>query len=432
MPLHFAQGPQEPSAGKAAYVPVLLLGYGRLHEVESIKRLLRRPGRDDFAQMVMDAIRRAGYTDPIQYDRQTFKLVMAGGNHAYLANAYSDCLKAPNRQRAQIVARYAAAWVTVRQRSVAREPLPLEEVLPNLLPIVRTRSFHDTLRLQARVERLEEQDVPLVPLADHLAVSLAVDWPTTSTYVDREKLSGWGISFDDALESARDNLWKASGGRFTRPVAGVYIAPWREDYDSSRLFLYDLLWHLDVNGDHVAAVPSRETLIVTGSEDYAGLAMMAELCEKLQNCPRPISCIPVILRGKTWATYQPETGHPECESFKKLRIIEEARDYADQNQLLSRLHHIIGDDVFVAPYLAVKYDAIGTYTSDTVWTEGISILLPKADRVAFDRNGRIVGKAPWERVREIVGDLMQPLDMHPVRFKLERFPSPQQLAAILG
>ncbi|HWX42605.1 MAG TPA: hypothetical protein VN345_15750, partial [Blastocatellia bacterium] len=156
--------------------------------MESIKRLLRRPGRDDFAQMVMDAIRRAGYTDSIQYDRQSFKLVMAGGNHAYLANAYSDCLKAPNRQRAQIVTRYAAAWVTVRQRSLAREPVLVEGVLPNLLPVVRTRSFHDTLRLQARAERLGEQDVPLVPLADHLAVSLAIDWPTTSSYVDREKL----------------------------------------------------------------------------------------------------------------------------------------------------------------------------------------------------------------------------------------------------
>jgi hypothetical protein len=74
------------------------------------------------------------------------------------------------------------------------------------------------------VEGLKEADVPLLPLADHLAVSLAVDSPTNIRYVVQETLSTWGISFQDALESARDNLWKASGGKFASPAAGVYLA----------------------------------------------------------------------------------------------------------------------------------------------------------------------------------------------------------------
>jgi hypothetical protein len=79
--------------------------------------------------------------------------------------------------------------------------------------------------------------------------------------------------FEHALERARDNLWRRSGGKFEKPVVGVYVSPWHDSYDSSRLFLYDLIWHLEVDGEHVAAVPTRHTLIVTGSEDYGGLEL---------------------------------------------------------------------------------------------------------------------------------------------------------------
>lgn len=268
-------------------------------------------------------------------------------------------------------------------------------------------------------------------LADHLAVSLAVDWPSTMMYVTDDHLSGWGISFDDALERARDNLWSTSRGKFAKPAAGVYLAPWGDSYDSSRLFLYDLLWHLEVDGDHVAAVPNREALIVTGSEDYGGLAMMAKLCQKAQNDPRPISCIPVILQGKRWASYRPPPGHPEYESFNRLRIIEEARDYADQKALLERLHSATGEDVFVASYTVAERRETQSYFSYCVWPEGIPTLLPRADQVGFVQNKRPAGMAAWGQVHEVAGDLMEPLDMHPRRFRVEQFPSPEQVSRLI-
>jgi uncharacterized protein YtpQ (UPF0354 family) len=393
--------------------------------VKFINRLLGKPDQDDFARIITNALRKAGNTDPIEYDPQGFKLVRAGGMQTYLANAYADYMKAPRQQRASILARYAASWTTM-----TKELAPLEEALPNLVPIVRARSLLDIIKLRSRVEEHNGMDVPLLPLADHLAVTLAIDSPTSIRYVVQENLSAWGISFQDALESARDNLWKASGGKFGSLVPGVYLASWNDSYDSSRLFLYDLIWHLDVNGDHVAAVPNRETLIVTGSEDYGGLSIMAKLCAKAQEEPRPTSCIPVILQDKTWVTYQPEPGHPEYESFKKLRIIEDARDYAEQGELLERLHNTTGEEVFVASYgTAKRADA---YTSYCVWTEGVTILLPKTDDVAFVQEGKqVLGKAPWDEVRQVAGDLMHPLDMYPKRFKVEKFPSAEQLAQLI-
>jgi hypothetical protein len=68
-----------------------------------------------------------------------------------------------------------------------------------------------------------------------------------------------------------------------------------------------------------------------------------------------------------------------------------------------------------------------------VWTEGVLTLLPQADVVIFVRaDSSVAGSVPWERVREVAGDLMEPLDMYPKRFRVERFPSPEQLAALAG
>jgi uncharacterized protein YtpQ (UPF0354 family) len=394
--------------------------------VKFINRLLGKPDQDDFARIVTDALRRAGNTESIEYDPQGFKLVMAGGTQMYLANAYGDYLKALRQRRAEVLKRYATSLM-----AITAEPTPVEEILPNLIPIVRARSYHGITQLMSEVEGLGAKDTPMQPLADHLAVSLAVDMPETIRYLVQDNLSALAMSFEDALERARDNLWNRSGGKFVSPAGGVYLAPWRDSHDSSRLFLYDLLWRLEVNGDHVAAIPNRDTLIVTGSEDYGGLAMMAKMCEKAQEDSRPLSSIPVILKDKTWATYQPEPGHPEYESFRKLRIIEQARDYAQQKELLERWHKMTGDAVFVATYTPVVDKNTGAYSAYCAWTKGIPILLPEVDEVAFVQGIKGIGSAPWNCVREVAGELMEPLDMHPRRFRVERFPSAEQLAQLI-
>ena len=38
--------------------------------------------------------------------------------------------------------------------------------------------------------------------------------------------------------------------------------------------------------------------------------------------------------------------------------------------------------------------------------------------------------APWEKVVEAAGDLMTPMDMYPERYRVEEFPSAEQLEAM--
>src|SRR5947208_625590 len=74
-----------------------------------------------------------------------------------------------------------------------------------------------------------------------------------------------------------------------------------------------------VKGDHVAMVPSRDALIVTGSDDQAGLTRIASLAMKAllaslpaegQLHPLSWSGVAVRLEGETWVPFLPSSAHP--------------------------------------------------------------------------------------------------------------------------
>jgi hypothetical protein len=130
-------------------------------------------------------------------------------------------------------------------------------------------------------------------------------------------------------------------------------------------------------------------------------------------------------------TYLPDPGHPEYQAFKKLRIIEQARNCTEQESLLETCLAKAGEPVIVASYMIVKDRNTGAYDSYCLWSEGRPVLLPQADQVGFVTAGnKVAGSAPWDRVREIAGDMMKPMGTYPERFKVRDFPSPKQLAAM--
>ena len=61
---------------------------------------------------------------------------------------------------------------------------------------------------------------------------------------------------------------------------------------------------------------------------------------------------------------------------------------------------------------------------------GVDMLLPKAETVAFMQDGQDPVIAHWDDVLDVAGDLMEQLDMYPLRFRVRSFPSEEQLAAL--
>jgi hypothetical protein len=384
-------------------------------------------------------LRAAGETREIRYDPDEFHLVVDGraeGSDDYeefnLAGPYSDWRAAPRgRRQEEVVRRYAAGRLFEVPRTFA-------EVRDRLVPILRHRLRHVVRQLRSRLGELpESQGEPMLypPLAEHLTVGLAIDMPDTIVEVTGGLLGGWGVSADEAMNLARDNLRRMSAGG-PRPLApGVWSSPWYDNHDVSRLVLEDLVRDCEVKGDYVAMVPERHTLLVTGSDDPAGLLVMLRFAEEAlrQLGSRPISNIPVRLRHGAWAPYAPDTehaDHPELKGYQRLRLKERAEDYHEQTELLRRLYEKAGEQVIVSYCGRADHEKTGAAFTFCTWSEYVPNLLPRADYVTFGGikpggEGELiqVAFADWERVLSVVGGLMQKTDHWPERFRVDSFPT---------
>ena len=98
----------------------------------------------------------------------------------------------------------------------------------------------------------------------------------------------------------------------------LYVSPWRDRYDASRLFLDDLIWQLKVKGDHVAMAPQPKVLLVAASEDEPSLVKMAEIAANELKGNRPLTGIAARLHGDTWETHVPQLGCVAWQQFRGL------------------------------------------------------------------------------------------------------------------
>jgi hypothetical protein len=264
-------------------------------------------------------------------------------------------------------------------------------------------------------------------IGEHLAVSLVYDLPEAMRSIVETDFERWGITLYEALEAASDNQRQLPHS-FIGPEEGegVYLSATNDYYDASRLLLLDTIRQLRVKGDHIAMVPNRNTLIVTGSEDADGLQGMIVLAKEALQKPRTISGLAFRLEGDAWVPWLPGTSHPSYAELRLLQIQAYGQDYSEQKDLLDKLHQTTGQDIFVASFSALERKEAGGLASYCVWSKNVLTLLPRTDLVAFNGPEMKPTMAKWERVVEVAGDLMQPLDTYPPRYRVECFPSDQQ------
>ena len=139
----------------------------------------------------------------------------------------------------------------------------------------------------------------------------------------------------------------------------------------------DLIRQFQVKGDYVAMAPGREMLIVAGAEDAAGLEAMVALAKKAFRQPRTVSVAALRLDGDEWLGWMPAAAHPLFREFQDLRVQSLGQDYAEQKELLERLHETSDEDLFVAAFSVMRHKRSGQRVNYCVWTEGATSLLPR-------------------------------------------------------
>ena len=310
-------------------------------------------------------------------------------------------------------------------------PEDFEDAKPDLMPVVRSRSHFELNSLRGEVESGTPISWPYQAFGEHFGTGMVYDLPSSMRSISQPNLDAWGVTFYEAMEVARENL-SALPAKFVGPQSGegAYLSATGDSYDASRLLLTDIIRQLKVNGDPVAMIPNRENLVVVGSEDAEGLSGMLKMATEALKQPRPISGIALRLDGDEWVPWLPDALHPLYKDFQQLLF-----PVARAGLRLSR--RTCSTSCTKRRARTCSWRASPRSKPRTAGFSALRHGRKRRTRCCPRRTcwcsvgsaGRL-RMVEWQKVTDVAGDLMEPLDIYPFRYRVREFPSEKQLAAM--
>lgn len=387
--------------------------------MNALRRLLT-PTREAFGRKFVKALHRAGIKEAT-YEADANRIVIPGKSVQliFLSNYYAEYTMIPLTKRPAVLDAFVRNWI-----SNPPPPDSFAEARRLLLPRARDRAFHCELALRKRADdAFQLHEIPFQLLSEEIAVELVLDFPNTIQPVPATQLAEWNVTFNEAMTVARENLWKISNDPFLQVGDGLHVALWQDNHAASSIVLHDLIWQLPVKGDHVAMVPHRDRLLVTGSQDDAGLIAIAKLTESLLEDNRFELGIPAVLRGSQWSTFQP-TRDRECwRDLHNLAALTRSRQYATQGALLEAIQQKSGDAFHIGPCDLQKNTTSGVVSTYAFWANGVPLLIPKTELLGVG-NAAVL---PWDAAWQAAPELFEPMNHWPERYRVGKFPNQDQL-----
>lgn len=389
---------------------------------------------EKFAQLVMQALAAAGNPSQLRYDADEGRLLGEGegAQIIHLENGFRDYCAAPRKARQQVLQNFV--------QGLMAPPLPASfaEARVSLLPVIRGRGTLEYLRLLPETlsgsKALPYADA-FAPFSADSVIMLAADSERSIQTLTASALQGWGVSFDEALAVAIDNLRDRSVASFQQVVPGVFVASWNDHYETSRLLFSDLFYQLGLGGEPVAMAPTCNKLLVASANDETALiAMLALARTVVEEEGRQVSALMYRFeQGKPveFVPPQPEVARLGAELKKILLMC----DYQMQKELLDKLNQKARLDLFVASYKLVQSETTGRVHSYGVWSDQVDTLLPEVDKVALVRYHEESGEpdvrvVEWNELRNHVKELHHGVAGYPVRYRLPAFPSRELLESL--
>lgn len=318
-----------------------------------------------------------------------------------------------------------------------RVPQTYEEARGRLLPRLRSHAGREANRLFLELKGSVVEPPPCMPVGGDLVAELMWDGERTVSQVGQETLVQWGVTFEDAMAEALRNLADkkdlvvASLGGSSEDERKLFMSTTEDFHNSARLLVMDVLRPLPLPREIAAIAPVEGHFYLADPGDLTGMMFMGmSALRSLEEDGRPLSTDLLRLEGDRWVPWELPADHPAAGPFRKLRVLGDKQRYDRQGTLLKELHQ----DLFVATQMVYEKRDKELFTVCT-WSDGVPALLPKAEKVAFmgfraDGESVPLGEAPWDRVTEVLGDLMTPRGMVPERFEVKAFPTREQTAGL--
>jgi len=191
-----------------------------------------------------------------------------------LNNAYNEYKLDPQRFD-DLVATFSAIF----SQSASKEA-GLDRT--RIVPVIKDRQWLDELHNTLKAGGVAQQHLA-DRFNDELVIVYAQDDPNRMRYLTTQE--DFGLSREELRSLAIANLKRVLPKIEMGRVGDVALMSAGGNYEAS-LLLIDDIWssgQIQVNGDIVVAIPTRDTLLVTGSRSRSGLKLVRELTAKFKS-----------------------------------------------------------------------------------------------------------------------------------------------------
>lgn len=194
---------------------------------------------------------------------------------AFLDNAY-DVYRQDPKAKAEVIQRFVTSWletVGAVQKGVDRS---------RIVPVIKDRPWLEETQ-QALLSRgaKEIPDHVYEDFSPDLIILYAEDSPKNIRYLGPKDLELGKIERSELRALARENLKRLLPKVERHGTNGLYMFTCGGNYEAS-LLLLDSIWgsdKMDVKGDLIVAIPTRDLLLVTGSQDQRGIEKLRQMTE---------------------------------------------------------------------------------------------------------------------------------------------------------
>jgi hypothetical protein len=306
-----------------------------------------------------------------------------------------------------------------------------------LVPVLRAATYGVDVGLKEPKAACVRR--PFLPFIDTL---VAIDRPTSMSFVNRGSLRSWKITEDEVFEAAAlraSVLASPTVELYDETHGPLWIVTSNDSYESSRLLVPGWLasFRGKVEGSPIAIVPERATLMVGGDGRPEMVERLLDKAEREFGASnRRLSPALYSVDGADRVVpYARATADALATKVKiaheKLAIYE----YGQQKEVLDELYEKSGPDVFVPNYQVFESAGGGLPRSLSVWTKGVRSYLPRTERVMLLILGGQKGAKPKAAVEVPFDAIEERLtvvpDLHPPRYDTTGdFPSESDLQSL--
>lgn len=170
-----------------------------------------------------------------------------------------------------------ASYITSLRSAFAQADAP---AAGNIIPVIKPHSYLNMTT--------HEDGPPINPgvydiYNDELVILYAIDLPNNVRGISESDLTNLGIARESLLEIAMNNLMKIIPGIQVKGGNGLFMVMAGGTYESSLFLHHEIICkdNFKVDGELVIAIPNRDVLLVTGSNDTQNIAKVAAIANQM-------------------------------------------------------------------------------------------------------------------------------------------------------